>query len=114
MGTGRVTITPSSITMEDGKGQARVKMGLWDDPPMARRARLYVHGKPEIRVETTDQNNWGEALTLRKAYGPGFAIYLWQETRDPTTEWRCMGEYGWRYATPPKEIALAQYLLEGQ
>lgn len=81
---------------------------------MSRRARLYVHGKPGIRVETSDQNNWDEALILRKAYGPGFAIYLWKETRDPSTEWRCMGEYGWRYANPPKEIALANYLLEGE
>lgn len=112
MGT-RVTKFGNLEITDPVTGEVRVRMGVLGDEPL-RRARLYVHGKPEIRVETTDQNNWDKAMELRKAYGPGFMIYLWQETRDPTTEWRCMGEYGWRYATPPKEIALANYLLEGE
>lgn len=113
---GTKVLANGNIELRDTTGVLRVKMGVFDNGPieMAQKARLYVHGQPHVRVETTSQDNWDKALQLRDAWGPGHFIYMWVDTKDPQTEWRCMGEYGWKYAVPPNEIALAQYLLEGQ
>lgn len=110
---GMRVLTNGSIELTDDKGVVRMRMGVFDEEPIMARARLYVHGQPRVCEEVTSQNNWEQALALRNAWGPGHVIYLWQDTKDPQTEWRCMGEYGWKYAVPPKEIALANYLMEG-
>lgn len=113
MGTGRITVTPTGIEVTDADGCIRMRMGAIGDEPVAR-ARLYVHGKPGLHVECTSDTAWQEAVTLRKAYGFGYVIYRWCDSKNPQTEWATVGKYSWRYATPPKEIALANYLLEGE
>lgn len=113
MGTGRITVTPTGIEVTDENGRVRMRMGaLGDDMPT--RARLYVHGVPGVTVEVTSTENWSEVNELRKIYGQGRTIYMWVDSQGDGTQWRMAMAWSWKYAEPPKEIALAHYLLEGE
>lgn len=114
MGTkGRIKVTPTGIEVTDVDGHVRVRMGAIGDEPVAR-ARLYVHGVPGIYVNVTSTENWEEVRKLRNAWGLGRTIYMWVDSQGNGTQWRMAMEHSWKYATPPKEIALANYLLEGE
>jgi hypothetical protein len=108
-------ITPSGITITDPlTGQVRVKMGVLGDMPVAR-GRLYVLGQPQIAVELANADYaWGTVRLLRQTWGAGAFIYMWQEGQSLDCRWRLAMENGWRYSNPPAEIALANYLLEGE
>lgn len=78
------------------------------------RARLYVHGVPSATVEVTSSQNWYAVEHLRSLHGAGRTIYMWVNSAGIGTQWRMAMGYIWKYAEPPKEIALAHYLLEGE
>ena len=109
MGAGRVVQTKDGLVIYDAGGNARVKIGVFDE--MSFPTRLFVEGETKY-WEATTTDNWDKVLELLVEY-PLKRIFMYQPNSDYPC-WRVPKAQHWRYTSEseiPKEILLINMLL---